>query len=148
MLDLIRQLGPWTWIIAGLFLLGLELLAPGVFLVWFGIAALITGLVAFATDLGWQTDLIIFVVLAVLLVVTGRRYFASASAPGEQPLLNQRAKRHVGSVHVLAEPIVGGQGRIRIDDTPWRIAGADLPSGARIRVTGADGAVLTVERAD
>jgi membrane protein implicated in regulation of membrane protease activity len=147
MLDLIRQLGAWSWIIAGLILLALELLAPGVFLVWFGVAAVITGLIAFVTDFSWQTDLIIFVVLAVAAVVVGRRYFASASAPGEQPLLNQRARRHVGSIHVLAEPIVNGQGRIHIEGTPWRIEGPDLPSGTRVRVSAADGAVLTVERA-
>jgi inner membrane protein len=145
--EVVRQLGPWVWIIAGLILLGLELLAPGVFLVWFGVAALITGLFAFLTDFGWQTDVLVFVVLAVVAVVIGRRYF-SASGQTEQPLLNQRAVRHVGSVHVLADPIVDGQGRIRIDDTNWRIAGPDLPSGTRVRVTAVDGAVLRVERTD
>ena len=145
--DIFRQLGPWIWIIAGLILLGLELLAPGVFLVWFGIAALITGVFAFLTDFGWQVDVIVFVVLAVIAVVIGRRYF-SGSGQSEQPLLNQRAVRHVGTTHVLADPIVDGQGRIRIDDTNWRIEGPDLPSGARVRVTAANGAVLTVDRAD
>jgi membrane protein implicated in regulation of membrane protease activity len=48
--DIVRQLGPWLWIIAGLILLGLELLAPGVLLIWFGLAALATGLFAFVTD--------------------------------------------------------------------------------------------------
>jgi inner membrane protein len=144
--DIVRQLGPWVWIIAGLILLGLELLAPGVFLVWFGIAALFTGVFAFVTDFGWQVDLIVFVVLAIVAVIIGRRYF-SGSGQSEQPLLNQRAQRHVGSVHVLADPVVDGQGRIRIDDTNWRIAGPDLPSGTRVRVTAVDGAVLRVERA-
>jgi inner membrane protein len=144
--EVVRQLGPWVWIIAGLILLGLELLAPGVFLVWFGIAALFTGVFAFVTDFGWQVDLIVFVVLAIVAVIIGRRYF-SGSGQSEQPLLNQRAQRHVGSVHVLADPVVDGQGRIRIDDTNWRIAGPDLPSGTRVRVTAVDGAVLRVERA-
>lgn len=148
MREIIVGLGPWTWIIAGLILLGFELLAPGVFLIWFGIAALITGAIALMTDLSWQTDLIIFVVLAVIAVFVGRRYF---SGPGksEQPLLNQRAVRHVGTVHTLAEPIVGGQGRIRIDDTQWRITGPDTPSGERVKITGVvDGSVLAVLRAE
>ena len=147
MSEVVRQLGPWVWIIGGLILLGLELLAPGVFLIWFGIAALLTGAFAFLTDFSWQIDLIVFVVLAVIAVVVGRRYF-SASGQSEQPLLNQRARRYVGSVHVLADPIVDGQGRIRIDDTNWRIAGPDLPSGARVQVTAVEGAVLTVEGTD
>ena len=145
--EVVRQFGPWVWIIAGLILLGLELLAPGVFLIWFGIAALLTGIFAFLTDFGWQVDLIVFVVLAIVAVVVGRRYF-SGSSQSEQPLLNQRAQRHVGTVHVLAEPVIDGQGRIRIDDTNWRIQGPDLPSGARVRVTAAEGAVLTVAPAE
>ena len=146
-MEVLQQLGPWAWIIAGLILLGLELLAPGIFLIWFGIAALITGAFAFATDFGWQADLIVFVVLAIVAVLVGRRYFSPAREPGEQPLLNQRAQRHVGSTHVLAEPIVDGQGRVRIDDTNWRVTGPDLPSGVRVRISGVDGAVLTVEKA-
>jgi membrane protein implicated in regulation of membrane protease activity len=144
--DLIRLLGPWSWVIAGVVLLALELMAPGYFLLWFGIAALITGAVAFLADLSWQVDLLIFVVLAVILAVIGRRYF-STQVPSEQPLLNQRAQRHVGTVHVLSDPIVDGQGRVRIDDTNWRIEGPDMPSGTRVRVTGADGAVLKVDAA-
>ena len=34
------SLGPWAWIVLGLALMGLELLAPGVFLLWLGLAAL------------------------------------------------------------------------------------------------------------
>ena len=147
MLELIQKLGPWTWIIAGLMLLGLELAAPGVFLIWFGIAALITGGIAFATDWSWQVDLIIFVILAVIAVLIGRKYF-SGKGQSEQPLLNQRAQRHVGTKHVLADPIVDGQGRIRIDDTTWRITGPDLPSGSRVEVTGVEGAVLSVMHAE
>lgn len=141
--DFFIQLGNWNWVIAGLVLLGLELLAPGYFLLWFGVAALITGAFAFFTDFGWQVDVLVFVALAVILAVIARRYYA-AQIPGEQPLLNQRARRHVGTVHVLAEPIVGGQGRIRIDDTQWRVEGPDMPSGARVKVSDTDGAVLRV----
>jgi membrane protein implicated in regulation of membrane protease activity len=139
------SIGPWAWIVAGLVLLGLELMAPGVFLMWFGIAALLTGGIAFLTDFTWQIDLLIFVVLAIAAVIVGRRTFNRGT--GEQPLLNQRAQRLVGTTYVLAEPIVDGQGRVRIDDTMWRISGPDLPAGARVRVAGVDGTLLTVERA-
>ena len=148
MLDFIRQLGPWSWVIAGLVLLGLEIAAPGNVFVWFGIAALITGGLALFTDFGWQVDALVFGVLAVILVIAGRRYFARAEAPSEQPFLNQRADGLVGGVYTLAEPIIGGHGRIRVDDSNWRITGPDLPSGTKIRVVSADGAVLGVVKAD
>ncbi|MFD0936463.1 NfeD family protein, partial [Methylobacterium trifolii] len=40
-----------------------------------------------------------------------------------------------------------GAGRIRFDDTLWRVSGPDLPAGARVRVTGMAGTVLTVAAA-
>jgi len=52
---------------------------------------------------------------------------------------------HIGRIFTLEEPIVGGNGRVRIDDSVWRISGPDLPSGARVRVASTDGAMLRVE---
>ena len=34
------RLGSWAWIILGLVLIGLELVAPGIFLIWLGLAAI------------------------------------------------------------------------------------------------------------
>jgi inner membrane protein len=143
MLQIIDDLGPWTWWIAGLVLLALEIFVPGNVFVWLGIAAIVTGAVALLGAFGWQVDLIVFGVLALALVIVGRRYFARA-AGSEEPLLNQRATRLIGAVHVLSEPIVDGRGRLRIADANWLIAGPDLPSGTRIRITGHDGSVLSV----
>jgi membrane protein implicated in regulation of membrane protease activity len=148
MQTLLEQLGPWAWWIAGLVLLALEIAVPGNIFVWFGVAAMLTGLTILVVDLGWQFDAVLFVVLSGILVVLGRRYFARENKPGEQPLLNERARRLVGGTHVLARPIVDGQGHIKVDDTNWRVVGPDLPSGTKVRVKGADGPVLTVERAE
>lgn len=147
-LDFIRQLGHWSWLVGGLILLGLEVLAPGNVFVWFGIAALITGAFALLTDFGWQVDGLLFVALAVVLVIAGRRYFARTAAPSEQPFLNQRGRGLVGRTYVLAEPVVNGHGQVKIDDTNWRVTGPDMPSGTRIRVSAADGSVLTVVKAE
>ena len=144
----LEQLGPWAWWIAGLTLLGLELLLPGNVLVWFGIAAMLTGLEILIVDFGWQVSWLIFVVLSAVLVVVGRRYFARENRPGEQPFLNDRARRLVGSTYILTRPIVDGQGQIKVDDTSWRVTGPDLPSGTKVRVAGANGPVLAVERAE
>ena len=146
-LNAFRQLGPWSWLLIGVILLGLELVIPGNVFVWFGVAAILTGALALFTDLGWQIELISFVVLSLVLAVAGRRYFARNLSPGEQPFLNDRARRLVGGSYVLSEPIVDGHGSIRIDDTNWRVTGPDLPSGTKVRVAGADGAVLAVEKA-
>lgn len=144
-IGIVEALGPWTWWVVGLLLLILEVVAPGSFFLWFGVAALIVGTLALLVDLSWQVELILFAVLSIVLVVVGRRFFANKSNQGEQPLLNQRTARLIGRSYVLVDPIVEGKGRIRVDDTTWRVSGPDLPAGTRVTIVGAEGALLQVE---
>ncbi|HEX2728090.1 MAG TPA: NfeD family protein [Beijerinckiaceae bacterium] len=142
------NLGPWSWIILGLVLMGLELLAPGVFLMWLGLAAVLTGLVDWAFGLSWQAATLLFAVLSVVTMLVGR---AVSRHPDEEetgrPSLNRRGHGLVGRVFMLDAPIAGGEGRIRVDDSVWRIIGPDVPAGASVRVVRVDGATLVVESA-
>jgi hypothetical protein len=51
----------------------------------------------------------------------------------------------VGRVFTLGNPIVNGEGKIKVDDSIWKIRGPDCEPGARVRVNGVDGVVLTIE---
>jgi len=146
-LDLIRSLGGWAWWVLGLVLLGVEVLVPGFFFLWFGVAAILIGISALLIDWPWQMQVVGFVVLSVIAALVGRRFAGNLDEETADPHLNLRAGRLEGRTFVLAEPIVEGQGRVRIDDSIWQVQGPDAPAGARVRVTGADGAVLTVESA-
>lgn len=147
--DLARNLGPWSWWIVGLLLLAAELAAPGVFLIWIGVAALVVGAVSLLVwDLpvwSWQLQLLVFAVLSVVITLAGRRYFGRADAESDQPLLNRRGESLVGRTAVLAEPISNGRGRIRLDDTWWSVSGPDLPAGMKVRVAEWTGSELIVE---
>lgn len=144
---LIQELGPWSWWILGLLLLGLEVLAPGTFFLWFGIAAILVGSLALFVDLSWQAELILFVVLALASLFAGRFLLRKEAVEEGDPALNRRGSRYVGREFVLDEPIVQGSGRLKVDDTVWRIAGPDCPGGTRIRVNAVQGAQLIVEPA-
>jgi membrane protein implicated in regulation of membrane protease activity len=146
-IELVQDLGPWTWMIVGVALLALEIAAPGAFFLWFGLAAIAVGVLSLFVAVPWQAQLLIFVVLATLVVLIGRRYFSRAGDDQVSTGLNQRGQRLVGTIVVLSEPIVDGKGRVRIVDTTWRVIGPNMPSGTRVRVVHADGALLTV-RAD
>ncbi|WP_020177511.1 NfeD family protein [Methylopila sp. M107] len=138
-------LGGWRWIVVGLVLLGLELVAPGTFLLWLGIAAILVGLIALVIDPGWQVELIAFAVLGLAAAVGWWVYGRPDNAAvSDQPMLNRRAERHVGKAFVLDAPIVHGDGRLRIDDTTWRVSGPDLPAGARVKVVAVEGITLVV----
>lgn len=146
---LLNELGPWNWIVLGFVLLILELLVPGVFFLWIGVAALIVGtvviLVGEQLGLVWQIQMVLFLILAVVTAIVGRKLMGARDVPTDQPLLNRRAAQLVGRVATLEEAIVNGRGRARIGDTFWRIKGPDMPAGTRIRVTGFDEETLTVE---
>ena len=146
-LDFINDLGAWVWWVGGALLLAIEIVAPGNIFVWFGIAAVLTGTAALVGGVAWQVQFILFAVLSLVLLVLGRRWFARAGA-SEEPLLNERATRLIGQSFVLPEPIVDGHGRIRVDDTVWRLTGPDVPSGTAIRIVGHDGTVLRATKAE
>jgi membrane protein implicated in regulation of membrane protease activity len=139
--------GAWSWLIAGLVLLGLELLLPGGVFVWLGIAAIITALVSFAFPLDWPREFGLFGILGILAIVFWLRVIRLRGNRTDRPLLNRRAERFVGQEAVLDEPITDGYGRVPLGDTVWRIAGPDLPAGRRVRIVGHEGAVLKVEAA-
>ena len=148
MTDMFVSLGTWNWLIFGFILMALELLAPGVFMFWLGLAALLVGLLSFVINPSWQTQLLMFAVFAVA-AVPAWRYFARSEGSRSQtnPFLNKRTEALVGREFTLERPIVDGTGTVRIDDTVWRVAGPDAPAGSRVRVVQADGASLTVAAA-
>ena len=148
MTEMFSTLGTWNWLIFGILLMALELLAPGVFLFWLGLSALLVGLLSFVINPSWQTQLLMFAVFAVVAVPLWRRFALSpGSASKSNPFLNKRTDALVGRVFTLEKPIVDGSGTVRIDDTIWRVAGPDAPAGSRVKVIQADGASLTVAAA-
>lgn len=139
-------LGVWIWFILGLVLLGIEVFAPGFFMLWLGFAAIATGLVVLALPIPWQAEFAIFGVLALVALLAWLKLAKKASeAPADNPFLNRRAASYVGREFLLEDAIVRGEGRVRIEDTVWRLAGPDLPAGSRVRVSRVDGAMLHVE---
>jgi membrane protein implicated in regulation of membrane protease activity len=148
MAEMFSTLGAWNWLVFGLLLMGLELMLPGVFLFWVGLAALLVGLLSFVIAPSWQLQLLMFAVFAAAAVPVWRRVARSNSGiSNSNPFLNKRAEAMIGRVFTLEKPIVDGAGTVRIDDTVWRVAGPDSPAGSRVRIVRADGASLTVAAA-
>lgn len=145
MSEMFTTLGTWNWLISGVILMALELIALGVFLFWLGLAALLTGVVSFAFTPSWQVQILTFAVFAAVAVPAWRRLARGGRGDSaDSPFLNKRTDALVGRVFTLEKPIVDGAGTVRIDDTVWRVAGPDAPAGSRVRIVQADGARLTV----
>ncbi|HTS39684.1 MAG TPA: NfeD family protein [Xanthobacteraceae bacterium] len=146
MMPFIDSLGFWKWIILGAILLALELTAPGAFMMWLGLSALLVGILSFLwPNLTWEWQCVAFAIFAVLSIPLWRRFAHTVEPPEERPFLNRRAEAMVGQIFTLEKPIVDGIGTIRVGDTIWRVSGADRPAGGRVKVTRVDGANLMVE---
>lgn len=140
------QLGYWHWWIGAVILLVLELFAPGAFFLWLGISAAIVGIAVYLfVGIEWQYQLLLFSILSVISIVAWRTYLKDRTEETDQPGLNRRGVQYVGRRFTLQEPVVNGMGRIRVDDTTWRIEGPDCEAGRQIRVTGVEGMSLRVE---
>ena len=135
----------WHWWVVGFALLIAEVLLPGTFCLWLGLSAFVTGMAAWAVPtLHWQTEVVIFAVLSFVAVAAWFRFRPLAKADVDNGL-NQRGRNYVGKVYQLVEPIQNGFGKARVEDSVWRVAGPELPSGSSVRVVAVDGATLRVE---
>lgn len=145
---LVDELGPWSWMVLGMLLLAVEILAPGFFLLWIGLAALIVGAISLmfwdAAFWSWHVQVVVFLTLALAAAYAGRRIMAGREAESDQPLLNRRSEQLVGRTATLTEPIREGYGRIQLGDTLWRVSGPDLPVGARVKVVSVSDLELVV----
>jgi len=145
MLEQLAGLGVWNWFIAGGLLLVLEVLAPGVFMLWLGLAALLVGGISMYVEWTWQAQFIAFAIFSVAAIPLWHRLSRRVGETTDQPFLNRRAEALVGRVFTLEKPVQNGVGTMRVDDSVWRITGADMPAGSRVKVTRVNGTSLHVE---
>jgi membrane protein implicated in regulation of membrane protease activity len=135
----------WHWLVFGLALVTVEPFLPGTFFLWLGISAAVVGVLLWAVPaLSFDLQVLAFAVLSIVTIVMSRRYLKRHPIASDEPLLNRRAEQYVGRTFTLEEPIVNGRGRLRVDDTVWRVQGEDCPAGVRVEVSGVEGTVLRV----
>lgn len=146
MMDWLESLNAhWVWLTLGLVLAGLEMLAPGVYLIWLALAAIAVGALTFALDLSLPIQVIDFVFLALILAFSARRFLRDRPIESADPLMNRRGARLVGATAVVVQAIEHGSGRVKLDDMEWIAHGPNVAVGERVRVSGSEGAILLVE---
>ena len=131
--------------IVGFILGAVEMIAPGFFLMWLGLAAIIVGMLTWALPISLPLQVALFAIISVLTVYAGKKFLKDNPIESDDPMLNNRGARLTGEIVTVIEAITDGHGRVRVGDTDWNARGADAGVGAKVRVIGADGAVLLVE---
>ena len=135
----------WLWLIGGVVLLILEVIAPGFFLVFLGAAAVAAGLFTVLFGLGTASQLALFALYAIIAVLAGRRFYANRTAGSTDLLLNDPARRLVGKVVTVVAAVDEHEGRVRVGDGEWSARGGPAAVGDRVRITGVEGNCLSVE---
>ena len=138
----------WHWIVFGLILAVGEIATPGgFFLLFFGSAAIIVGLLqaaGLATLLGIQLALFSILSIGSLLLFRGRLQQRLNEGPRLQPSVDQL----VGEVGtVSADMLPGAIGRVEVRGAQWsgrNVSGSVLTGGTRCRVLAVDGLMLDV----
>ncbi|HZF41813.1 MAG TPA: NfeD family protein [Sphingomonadaceae bacterium] len=132
----------WWWLIGGLVLLSAEMLVPGVYLVWLGVAALLTGVLAFVLPL--PAELASFAALSVGATLVGRGWYRNRPVVTSDPLLNDRAAQLIGTVVTVVEAANDGRLRVKVGDGIWSARGQSA-AGEQVRIIGYEGQTLIVE---
>ena len=135
----------WVWLTLGLVLAGLEMLLPGVYLIWLAVAAIVTGVLTAAFDLSLPMQVIDFVFLSLIVAFSAKRFLRDRPIESSDPLMNRRGARLVGETAVVVQAIEHGSGRIKLGDSEWIARGPNVAAGERVRISGSEGAVLLVE---
>ena len=140
---LVTQYGWW---LLALLLIGVEMIAPGYFMLWIGIAAAVMGVVTWAApNLGALVEAVLFALLSIASCLAYWKFIRPlAERRNDQPLLNRRGQRMVGRRVVVIEPIVNGRGKVKVGDGEWLAEGPDLPAGSEVEIVSVHGTTFTV----
>jgi len=146
-MEFIENLTYWHWLIIGIACGILEIVLPGVFFLWVGVASfVVAGLLATFSDMTWEVQFVIFSVSLVLSVLVGRQIYNRKPPADEEGTLNNPAALHKGKEFTLSEASIDKETTVTMGDTIWTVAlETNLPKGTEIVITGMDGAKLTAK---
>ena len=145
-MEWLDQIEFWYWLIAAVIMIVIEMLLPAAYFLWMGISAFIVGLLLFAMpDIAPLIQVIIFGVLSVVTLVLYKKHKKANPTVNDEPNLNRRGEQYVGRIFTLDEPIVNGVGKVKVDDSTWKVKGSDMPTGSKVRVMSVDGTIFNVE---
>jgi membrane protein implicated in regulation of membrane protease activity len=136
----------WHWWVLAVFMLVVELLSPGFFFLWMAISGFVTGsIVLLMPSISLDVQVLIFSVLSIASILIWKVYVKKHPTVTDNPLLNKRSAQYIGRVFTLIEPIENGHGKIKVDDSIWKVRGEECDVGTKVKVVGADGVLLDVE---
>lgn len=136
----------WYWWVFALVFLVLEILVTGFFFLWIAVAAAITGgMVGLIPSVSIETQIAVFSLLSIAAIVAWKFFVKNNIVTSDHPLLNKRGAQYIGRVFNLYEAIENGEGKIKVDDSIWKVHGKDCGINTKVKVTAVRGTVFDIE---
>ena len=134
------------WLTLGGLLLAAEMLGASGYLLWSGVAAVLTGLLVWVVPLGWEWQGVCFAVLTLVAAFLWWRWLSTRKQQEPGEVLNQRGHQLIGRRLRLETALVNGRGHVRVADSSWPVmADSDLAAGTDIVVVAVEGITLKVK---
>jgi len=140
----------WIWLIVGMVLIGLEIIVPGVSLIWFGISALVVGTVNYFFAMPLTLALLLWIVIGGIILGIVLKYQKKWSQKENGRIDVNRhlidSKRGVVVEKVdqffarakFEEPILG--------DREWQVKGENLEVGDIVEILSVEGNYFKVQK--
>ncbi|MCF6301213.1 MAG: NfeD family protein, partial [Proteobacteria bacterium] len=128
MLSILVDLSIWHWMSFAVAILVIEMLIGSYYLLWVSFSAFITGLAEWLFGMGWQAQFTVFTVISIISVIAWHEYDKRRDKTPTRPNLNKRGHQYVGRTFQLSQAILNGVGKIKVDDSTWKVKGEDSPN--------------------
>ena len=137
------------WFLVGLLLLVLELALPGLIIAFFGFGAWLVAIICLITDIGINTQLIIFIAASILSLLVLRRWLKGVflGHAGSKQDLKHNLEEFVGQRAVVKEKIVPKLGgKVEFHGSNWEAqADEEIAEGTVVEIIGKDNITLKVK---
>jgi inner membrane protein len=136
----------WHWWGLSLLFLVIEVLIPSFFFLWLAAVGFVTGAIVWLFVMTTNAQIFIFSALAIGAIVLWKIMGKKPLKKTDHPLLNKRGQQYIDRTFNLYEAIENGQGKIKVDDSIWKVHGEDCAVGSKVRVVAVRGTVFDVEK--
>lgn len=143
------ELAWWHWMVLGMVLVALEMLVPTFFLMWFGLGALLVGVVALFAVLGFAAQLVLWAVASMAMMGIWIRFFKIP----DRNRAGQAKEGVVGIAGLLTRPVTETENGEILFQRPvlgsdrWPVvADAPIAAGEKVKVVDVLGQTLKVEK--
>ena len=135
------------WFLIGLGLLLLELILPGLVILFFGVGAWVTALVCAFTDINLNWQILIFLVASLLGLALLRKYLRNRFFNRTDKEIDDQLEEFIGRKGRAIDDFKDGSGQIEFKGTQWSARSDDpVRKDEWVEITSKDSLILQVKK--